>query len=46
MVRDQGVYHGGHGDDGEEAGTDTANAVTEIEETDGQTAENDGEVEP
>ena len=46
MKRDQGVDHGCHGDDGEEAGGDAANAVTEVEETDGQTAQDDGEVEP
>ena len=40
------VDHCGHCDDGEESGGDTANRVAEIEETDGETAENDSEVKP
>jgi hypothetical protein len=40
------INHGGHGDDGEQAGRDAANAVAEIQKTDGEAAENDGEVKP
>lgn len=46
MERDQGVDHGRHGDDGEQAGGDAADAVAEIQQTDGQAAQDDGEVEP
>ncbi|GMG03417.1 unnamed protein product [Aspergillus oryzae] len=42
----EGVDHGRHGDDGEETGGDTTDAVTEVQETDGQAAQDDGEVEP
>lgn len=42
----EGVDHGRHGDDGEETGGDTADAVTEVQETDGQAAQDDREVEP
>lgn len=42
----EGVDHGRHGDDGKETGGDTTDAVTEVQETDGQTAQDDGEVEP
>lgn len=31
MEGDEGVYHGGHGDDGEQGGGDAADAVTEIQ---------------
>jgi hypothetical protein len=43
---DECIDHGRHGDDGEEGGGDTADAITEIEEPDGETAQDDGEVEP
>ena len=33
-------------DDGEESSGDPADAVTEVEQADGETAEDDGEVEP
>lgn len=46
MVCDEGVGHSGHGDKGKERGRDAANAVTKVEQADGETAENDGEVEP
>ena len=46
MEGDEGVEHGAHGDEGEEAGGDLANAVAEVEEADGEAAEDDGEVEP
>jgi len=42
----EGVQHGGQGDEGEEARGDLADAVAEVEQADGQTAEDDGEVEP
>jgi hypothetical protein len=42
----QRVYHGHHGDEGEEAGGDLADLVAEVEEPDCETAEDDGEVEP
>lgn len=43
---DQRIYHRSHGDEGEEAGRDATNGVTEVKEADGQTAEDDGEIEP
>jgi hypothetical protein len=43
---DQSVDHGSHGDQGEETSRDLADLVTEVEETDGETAQDDGEVEP
>ncbi len=46
MERHEGVDHGGHGDEGEETGGDAPNAITEVEEADGQAAEDDGEVQP
>lgn len=46
VERDKRIYHGAHGDEGEEAGADLAHAVAEVEEADGETAEDDGEVEP
>jgi hypothetical protein len=42
----EGVDHGAHGDDGEEGGGDAADAVAEVQEADGQTAEDDSEIEP
>ena len=46
MEGHEGVEHGGQGDEGEEAGGDLADAVAEVEEADGQAAQDDGEVEP
>lgn len=42
----EGVYHSCHGDEREEGSRDAAHRITEIEEADGETAKNDGEVEP
>ena len=42
----QCVGHGGHGNEGEEAGGDLANLVAKVEQADGEAAEDDGEVEP
>ena len=43
---EEGVDHRGHCDEGEEAGRDLANLVAKVEQADGQTAEDDGEVQP
>ena len=46
MERHERVQHGGQRDEREEAGADLADAVTEVEQADGQATEDDGEVEP
>lgn len=46
MEGHQRVDHGPHGDEGEEGGGDAADAVAEVEQPDGQAAQDDGEVEP
>lgn len=46
MESDERVNHNGHGDEGEHSCTDFANLVAEIEQTDGQTAKDDSEMEP
>lgn len=46
MERDDGVDHRRHGDNGEQGGGNAANTVTKVEQTDGETAENDGKVQP
>jgi hypothetical protein len=46
VERGERVHHGGHGDEREEAGADAADAVAEVEQADGEAAEDDGEVEP
>lgn len=46
MECDEGVDHGAHSDDGEKGGGDATDAVTEVEQAYGQTAEDDGEVQP
>jgi hypothetical protein len=46
MEGEEGIYHGGHGDEGEDAGADLTHAVAKVEKTNGQAAEDDGEVEP
>lgn len=46
MERNQGIDHRRHGNEGEEGGRDATDVVTEVEQTNGQTAQNDGEVEP
>jgi len=43
---DQSVDHGGHGDQGEQTSRDLTDLVTEVEETDGETAQDDGKVKP
>lgn len=46
MVSNQGVSHGGHSNQGEHASRDSTDLVTEVEKTNGETAKDDGEVEP
>lgn len=46
MKRHQRVDHRSHGDDREQAGGDAPDAVSEIEQAHGQTAQDDGEVQP
>lgn len=46
MIRYERVYHRGHRDAREQEGRDKGRAVTEVEHADGQSAQNDGEVEP
>lgn len=46
MEDGEGVQHGGHGDEGEAAGADLADAVAKVEQADGEAAENDAEIEP
>lgn len=46
VKRHHGVDHGCHGNDSEQGGRDATDTVTKVEETHGQTAEDDGEVEP
>ena len=43
---DESVDHGHQGDECEESSADLSDAVTEVEQTDGEAAEDDGEVEP
>jgi hypothetical protein len=43
---DDGVDHGAHGDDGEEGGGDATDAIAKVQQTNGETAEDDGEVQP
>jgi hypothetical protein len=43
---DKRVDHGHERDECEESGADLSDAVTEVEKTDGEAAEDDGEVEP
>ena len=43
---DKRVDHGHQGDECEESSADLSDAVTEVEKTDGEAAEDDGEVEP
>jgi hypothetical protein len=42
----QGIHHGSDGHKRKQASADLADAVTKVEEADGQAAEDDGEVEP
>lgn len=46
VERYHGVDHSRHGDNREQCGGDTTDTITEVEETHGQTAEDDGEVQP
>lgn len=46
MKRRQGIDHGRHGHQSEEAGADPADAVAEVQQADGQGTEDDGEIEP
>lgn len=46
MEGEQSVDHGKHGDDGEDASADDADAVTEVQQAHGQTTQDDGEVKP
>lgn len=46
VVGDESVTHGGHGNQGEHACGDSTDLVTEVKKTNGQTAKDDGEVEP
>lgn len=46
MEGDQRVDHGSQRDEREQTSADLTDAVTEVEEADCETAEDDGEVEP
>jgi len=46
VVSKESVDHGAHGDEGEEGGWDAADFIGEVEETDGEAAEDYGEVQP
>ena len=47
MERDQRIDHAAHRDECEEPGADAGRGVgAKVEQTDGEAAENDGEVEP
>lgn len=46
MERDQRVDHRSHGNQRKEAGGDATDGIAEVEQADGETAEDDGEVEP
>ena len=46
MVCGEGIYHGEHGDSGEEKGGDEGDAVTKVEHANGEGTEDDGEVQP
>ncbi len=46
MERDKRIYHRGHRHDRKQTGGYAANAVAEVEEADGETAQDHGEVEP
>lgn len=46
VVREQGVQHGGHGDDGEQEGRDEGRPVAEVQHAHGEGAEDYGEVQP
>lgn len=46
MVRHQRIQHGQHGHAGEEEGRNEGHAITKVEHSNGQGAQDDGEVEP
>lgn len=46
MVCEQGVDHGAHGNEGEQTRADATDVVAEVEQTDGESAQDDGEVKP
>jgi hypothetical protein len=46
MEREQRIYHGSNSHECEQAGADPADQIAEVEEPDGEAAEDDGEVEP
>ena len=46
MECDKSVEHGGEGNECEEASGDLADGVAEVEQSNGEAAEDDGEVEP
>jgi hypothetical protein len=46
VVGEEGIDHGGHGDQSKETSRDLADPVAKVEETDGKTAEDDGKVQP
>lgn len=46
MEGDERIQHGGEGNEGEQAGADLPDFVAEVQEANGEAAEDDGEVEP
>lgn len=42
----QRIHHGRHGDEGEQAGGNAADAIAEVEQADGKPTQDDGEIEP
>ena len=46
MERKQRVQHGSHSDEREQACTDLTDFIAEVEEANGETTQDDGEVEP
>ena len=46
MERKQRIQHGSHSDECEQACTDLTDFIAEVEEANGETTQDDGEVEP
>jgi hypothetical protein len=46
MECEQGIHHSHHSDEGKQARADLSNLVAEVEQPDGQAAQDDGEVQP
>jgi hypothetical protein len=46
MEGDECVHHSSHADEREQAGADLAHLVTEVEQANRQTTQNDGEIQP